>query len=99
MEETMELFNFYSLDECLNRKQVLNMLKSFKSEGKIDYSLDGEIIKIKDLDLEEGEVTEICEMFDQNDVFPYLDKEDEDDFYGGYEDYDDDDDFGDDDEY
>ena len=38
-------------------------------------------------------------MFDKNDVFPYLDKEDEDDFYGGYEDYDNEDDFGDDDEY
>jgi len=85
----MELFNYYSLDECLNRKQVLNMLKSFKSEGKIEYSLDQEIIQIKDLDLEEEEIAEICEMFDQNDVFPYLDKEDEDDFYGGYEDYDD----------
>ncbi len=91
MEETMELFNYYSLDECLNRKQVINMLKSYKSEGKIEYSLDQEILKIKDLDLEEDEISEICEMFDQNDVFPYLDKEDEDDFYGGYEDYDDED--------
>ena len=99
MEETMELFNYYSLDECLNRKQVLNILKSFKSEGKIEYTLDQEILKIRDLDLEEEEISEICEMFDKTDVFPYLDKEDEDDFYGGYEDYDNEDDFGDDDEY
>ena len=53
MEETMELFNYYSLDECLNRKQVLNILKSFKSKGKIEYTLDQEILKIRDLDLEE----------------------------------------------
>ncbi len=99
MEETMELFNYYSLDECVNRKQVMNRLKSLQAEDKIEYSLDQEILKIKDLELDENEISELCELFDQNDVFPYMDKEDEDDFYGGYDDYDDYNEDGDDDEY
>lgn len=97
MEEIMELFNYYSLDECVNRKQVMSKLKSLEAEDKIEYSLDQEILKIKDLYLEENEIMELCELFDKNDVFPYMDKEDEDDFYGGYDDYDDSEE--DDDEY
>jgi hypothetical protein len=88
MEEIMELFNYYSLDECVNRKQVMSKLRSLESEDKIEYSLDQEILKIKDLYLEENEVIELCELFEKNDVFPYMDKEDEDDFYGVYDDYD-----------
>ncbi len=34
----MELFNFYSLDECLNRKSVKKTLTSLQKDGKIDYS-------------------------------------------------------------
>ena len=69
---------------------VANTLtESKKSEDKIEYSLDQEILKIKDLYLEENEVITLCELFEKNDVFPYMDKEDEDDFYGGYDDFDD----------
>ena len=36
----MELFNYYSLDECKDRKEILKKLKSLKKEGKIDFSID-----------------------------------------------------------
>ena len=87
----MELFNYYSLDECTDRKSVVKMLKNLKKEGKIDFNLEGDVFKIVDIDLEEDEVTEITEKFDQNDVFPYLEREDEDEDDFGY--YDDDDDY------
>ncbi len=77
MEETMELFNYYSLDECLNRKQVINMLKSYKSDGKIEYSLDQEILKIKDLDLEE----------DEDDFYGGYEDYDDEDFDDGEDEY------------
>lgn len=82
----MELFNYYSLDECTDKKEVLKKLKSLKKDGKIEFNLDGEVFEIKDIDLEEEEVTEIVEMFDQMDVFPYLerDEDEEDDYYDDY---------------
>ena len=81
----MNLFNYYSLDECIDRKLVINKLKSLKNEGKIEYSIDHEILKIDDIDLEESDVEELNELFDENDIFPYLDYED-----GDEDDYDDD---------
>jgi hypothetical protein len=89
----MELFNFYNLDECVNKKKVLKKLNQLLDEGKIDFSVDGEILKIEDLDLSESEVEGVAELLDSNDVFPYLDKEDDDDFYDGYDNYDDEDDY------
>ncbi len=89
----MELFNYYTLDECKDRKDILKNLKSLKKEGKIDFSLDGEIFNIKDIDLEDYEVEELLEKFDSMDVFPYLerdeDDEDEDDYLGFYDEDDD----------
>jgi hypothetical protein len=90
----MELFNYYSLDECVDKKEVLKRLKSLKKDGKIEFNLDGEVFEIKDIDLEEEEVGELVEMFDKMDVFPYLERdeeEDDDDYYdygyGDDEDY------------
>jgi hypothetical protein len=91
--EQMELFNFYNLDECVNKKKVLKKLNQLLDEGKIDFSVDREILKIEDLDLSESEVEGVAELLDSNDVFPYLDKEDDDDFYDGYDNYDDEDDY------
>ena len=82
----MELYNYYSLDEAIDRKAVLKRLKQLQKEAKIKFDLDGEIFKIEDLDLEEAEIEELIELFDENDVFPYLDR-DEDDDYDDYEDY------------
>lgn len=91
----MELFNYYSLDECPERKVIKKRLTQLEDEGKIDFSLDGDILKIKDLDLDEDEVAELVEMFDKYDVFPYPDYEegledDEDDYYNdGFDEEDD----------
>jgi len=88
----MELFNYYSLDECTDRKRVISTLKKLEKEGKIEYELEKstDIFEIEDLDLEDSDIEELLEMFESHDVFPYLDKDDEDDDED-YGDYDDDD--------
>jgi hypothetical protein len=89
--EKMELYDYYNIDECIDRKKVIATLKKFKKEGKIDYSLDGEELHIEDLDLDDAEVEYLSELFDENDVFPDTEKDDEDDdYYSDYNDYDDD---------
>lgn len=89
----MELYNYYSLDEAIDRKSVLKRLKQLQKEGKIELDLDGDVFKIEDIDLEEPEVEELVELFDDNDVFPYLDRDEdnEDDYYDDFGDYEDDD--------
>ena len=86
----MELFNYYSMDECPERKVIKKRLTQLEEEGKIDFDIDGDILKISDLDLDEDEVAELVEMFDKYDVFPYPDYEDgiddeEDDYYDGFD--------------
>jgi hypothetical protein len=89
--EKMELYDYYNLDECVDRKKVINSLKKLKKEGKIDYSLDGEVLHLEDIDLEEGEIEYLAELFDENDVFPDSDRDDDsDEYYDDYGDYDDD---------
>ena len=85
----MELQNYYSLDEAIDRKAVLKRLKQLQKELKIKFELDGEVFKIEDLDLEEVEIEELIELFDENDVFPYLERDEEDADYEdvGYDDY------------
>lgn len=91
--EQMELYNYYNLDECINKRKVKKKLQELSEDGKIEYSIDGEILKIDDLDLSEEEIEEVADLLDSNDVFPYLDKDDEDDdLYDGYDDYGDEDD-------
>ena len=88
----MELYNYYSLDEAIDRKAVLKRLKQLQKESKIKFDLDGEVFKIEDLDLEEVEIEELIEFFDEHDVFPYVDRDDDADYddYEDYGDYDDD---------
>ena len=88
----MELYDYYNLDECIDRKKVTSVLKKLKKEGRIDYSIDGEVLHINDLDLDDSDIEYLSELFDDNDVFPETDRdegEDEDDYYD-YGDYDDD---------
>lgn len=81
------LFNYYSLDECIDKKLVINELKSLKADGKIEYSIDhGDILKLVDIDLEEMDIDNLSELFDENDIFPYLDHGDEDDSEDDYSD-------------
>ena len=90
----MELFNYYSMDECPERKVIKKRLTQLEDEGKIDFNLDGDILKITDIDLDEDEVAELVEMFDKYDVFAYPDYEEgiddeEDDYYDGFDEEDD----------
>jgi hypothetical protein len=88
----MELEKWWNLYECVDRKRVINTLKKFKKEGKIDYSLDGEVLCVEDIDLDEDEIEYLVDIFEENDVFTDSDRDD-DDFgdFDDYEDYDDDD--------
>jgi len=95
----MKLFNYYIIDECLDVKSILKELDIFKSEGKIEYDLDlsTDVFKIEDLDLEDKDVCRLIELFEDNDIYPYLDKDDDDDdvdndnedfgYYDGDDDY------------
>jgi hypothetical protein len=86
----MKLFQYYSLDECSDTKLVTKTLNSLKKEGKIEYKIEEQdIFRIQDIDLDDTEIEDLCDLFDSNDVFPYLEKEEEseddsfDDFYDG----------------
>ena len=91
----MELFEYYNLDECIDRKLVLSKLNELKEEGKIEYELNVDILKIEDIDLDENEIDELAELLEENDVFEDLD--------GASDDWDDDgwadDSFDDEDDY
>lgn len=87
----MELYNYYSLDECPERKVIKKRLTQLEDEGKIEFEFEGDILKLTDLDLDESEVEELVEMFDKYDVFPYpdyeegLENDDEDDYYDDFD--------------
>lgn len=90
----MELFNYYSLDECLEKKIIKKRLSKLEDEGKIEFEIEGEVLKLTDLDLDENEVVTLGELFDKYDVFPYPDYEEgmddeEDDYYDDFNDEDD----------
>ena len=80
----MELFEYYNLDECIDRKGVLAKLKSLKNEGKIEYDLNRDMLKIEDIDLDESEIEQLIDLFEENDIFEDLEHGEED------EDWDDD---------
>lgn len=89
METTKD---YYSLDECIDRKSVIFRLDDLKDEGKIEYSIDIDILEIEDIDLSEKEVDELDDFLYDMDVIPYLEREDEDEddfdeFYGDFDEY------------
>lgn len=73
----MELFKFYTIDECVNIKLVKNKLTDLEDDGKITFSIERDILKIKDLDLDENEVIKLTEIFDNNEIYPYMDYEED----------------------
>jgi hypothetical protein len=82
----MDLFNYYSLDECVDTKVIKKRLNQLKKEGSAEFSIDGDILKLTDISLDENEIEELISMFDKYDVFPYPDYEDgldeeDDDYY------------------
>jgi hypothetical protein len=88
-----ELCTHYNLDECIDRKLVIDKLKSFKKEGKLEYTLSGEILKVEDIDLEDSDIDYLIKLFSDNDVFE--EPEYDDDFDDDFDDFDDNDDFDD----
>lgn len=69
----MKLFNYYSIDECRDKKKLFERLDQFKNDGKIDYQMDGlYLFELEDIDLEEKDIKELNDLFDDQDVFPYL---------------------------
>jgi hypothetical protein len=83
----MELAKGYNLDECIDIKKVLDKLNFFKSEGKLEYGIDGDILRIDDIDLEDSDISLLVDLLDKNDIFEDLnndhdDTEWEDDAWG-----------------
>jgi hypothetical protein len=70
---------WYNIDECIDRKLVLSKLKELKEEGKIEYELNGDILKIEDIDLDESEVDELTDLLEENDIFEDLEYGEDDD--------------------
>lgn len=90
--ETMTLHNYYTLDECTNKKSILRKLKEFEKEGKIEFEVEKstDVVTIEDLDLEDDDIEYLIDLFEKNDVYPYLDKDEDDDYDNdGYYDEDD----------
>lgn len=86
----MKLFNYYNVDECKDRDKVFKKLDQLRDDGKIEYEMDGrDIFKIEDLDLEESDIDDLNDLFDSEDVFPYLDNEEEDEDSEDWDEYDD----------
>jgi hypothetical protein len=84
----MKLFNYYTLDECKDRKKILKKLDELKDDGKVEYEMDGrDLFYLKDLDLEEIDIDGLNKLFDSEDVFPYLENEDEESEGDGFNDY------------
>lgn len=87
-----ELGTIWNLDECIDRKLITTKLKQLEKEGKIDFKVSGDILKIEDIDLEDSDIDTLIKLFEDNDVFEEPDYEDE---FGdnsdddGFTDYDD----------
>jgi hypothetical protein len=71
---------FWNLDECIDRKLVLSKLNELKDEGKIEYDLNRDMLKIEDIDLDESEIEQLIDLFEENDVFEDLDRGSDDDW-------------------
>lgn len=76
----MDLFKYYSLDEAYtNRNDIIDKLNQLESLSKINFEIeDNDILFIEDLELDEFEIEELLNFFDKNDVFPYLERDDDD---------------------
>ena len=83
-----ELCSHYNLDECIDRKLVIDKLKSFKKEGKLEYTISGEILKVEDIDLEDSDIDYLIKLFSDNDIF---EDEDINEDFEDFNDFDDDD--------
>lgn len=94
----MRLYKYYSIDECKDTKKIKKELNVFDKEGKIEYEIDrvNGVLKIDDIDLEDGDIEYLVELLETYEVYPNLDMEEDDDDEEedyGYYDRDEDDDY------
>lgn len=77
----MNIFRFYSLEETKDKDLVFEKLENLEDAGKISFIIEQEndIIDIEDLDLDLPETKSLIKFFEDKDVFPYLDREDDSD--------------------
>jgi hypothetical protein len=76
-----KLFNYYSFDECSDEQQLFERLDELVNQGKIEYSeQDKYLLKIKDTELDDDEIKDLCEFLDSNNVYPYLGYDESDDY-------------------
>ena len=89
-----QLFTRYSCDECTNEEKLFEKLDELLNEGKVEYNTENQYtFKIKDLELSDDEIQELCDLFEEVEVFPYMEEDSSDfDDYDDYDDFDDDDD-------
>jgi hypothetical protein len=90
----MKLYNYYSIDECNDTKRLKKELNIYDHQGKIEYDFDrvNSLLKIEDLDLDDNDIEYLIELFEDLEVYPNTDMDDEDDDNDlGY--YDEDDDY------
>lgn len=84
----MKLFSNYSIDECNNDEKLFKVLDKYKDDGKIEYGMvDKEIFFIRDLELEDNEINGLVKLFDDLEVYPYTDIDD--DYYDEDDSYED----------
>ena len=76
----MELCRFYSLYDTHDNNVVVKKLGKMKNECKIDFEYEefDELIRIRDLDLEEHEVDNLLKYFEKHNVVPYLERDGDD---------------------
>lgn len=87
-----QLFTRYSYDECTNEEKLFEKLDELLNEGKVEYNTENQYtFKIKDLELSDDEIQELCDLFEEVEVFPYMEEDiTDDDYDDDYNDYDDD---------
>ena len=83
-----ELGKYYNLDECSDRTKIINKLNKLKKDGKIEYNINQDILKLDDIDLEDRDIHILIKLFDDCDMFEETEMDD--DNYSYY--YNDDDD-------
>jgi hypothetical protein len=93
----MKLYTYYSIDECKDTKRIKKELNVFDKQGKLEYEIDriNGILKIDDIDLEDNDIEYLLDLFEQCEVYPNLDIDDDEDGddYGYYDRDEDDDDY------
>lgn len=71
----MELFKNYSLLESTNPDYIIEHLTDLEDNLKIEfyYNENEQTFSLIDLDLTENDISNLLDLFDQNDVLPDMD--------------------------